>query len=401
MDVSHRKIQKIFQAYAPLLNSQSHPLHHLKAIDSITHCHTHNMGVSYHHCEDGHEPIEQQHSCRHRSCYQCAIKSQQHWIDAQRLRLLDVPHFHVIFTLPHEYQTLWRYNEALFIQILFRASQQTLLELIGDKKYHGVTPGILMALHTWGRQLSLHPHTHCLVTAGGLDRSGNWQMTGKFLVPIKVVKTLYRGKVQAMLRDSFDSGELVLPPDMTANDFQQMQKITYRKNWSVRIEQQYEHGKGVMLYLARYIKGGPLNPRQIKVLNNNKVTMSYLDHRDKRTKHQVLAIHDFLKRILLHVPPKGVHTLRYYGLYAPSAKAKHTQCKALHGTLDKAIAPSRLQVRDMLLFCKTCGKPARRTYSLWRGYKKGISYIKKTARSGFAQQNDEPDQATSHFGQDP
>ena len=105
-----------------------------------------------------------------------------------------------------------RSSPGYYLKGASKVSQQTLLELLKDPKHQGVTPGILMALHTWSRQLTLYPHTHCLVTAGGLTPDGNWQSIDDFLLPVRVVKSFYRGKMQAFIRAAFECGELSLPP---------------------------------------------------------------------------------------------------------------------------------------------------------------------------------------------
>mgnify|MGYP000636861414 CR=1 FL=1 len=256
MKSKDRLLQNIFCGYADYLNNSKQPLKNIKAIESIRDCRTQAMGVSYFSCKDKHKVIEQPHSCRHRSCYLCAGKSRLKWIESQKARLFNAPHFHVIFTLPHEYLSLWQYNEAWFTQAIFKISSDTLLSLMSSEKFHGVKPGIMMALHTWGRQLNLHPHTHCLVTSGGLNSSGEWQSIDKYLLPIRVVKSYYRSRFQTLIKEAFEQGELTLPPDMDEREFWRLYRVAYKKSWSVRIEDRYEHGKGVMLYLARYLKGG-------------------------------------------------------------------------------------------------------------------------------------------------
>lgn len=377
--MSNKVIQNIFSTYADYLNKSAQPLKNRKAIYALTHCRTREMGVSYYSCSENHKGIEQFHSCRHRSCFLCAQKKRLEWIESQKNRLLNIPHFHVIFTLPHEYLSTWRYNESLFTRIIFQASQNTLLELMADKKYGGITPGILMALHTWGRQLTLHPHTHCLVTAGGLTSNGEWADTGVFLLPSGVIRKVYRGKLQSLLRDYLLQGELKLPPEMSESDFWRMHRSLYKKEWSVRIEERYEHGKGVLLYLARYCKGGPVNPKQIDVSCRRSVEMRYLDHRDKRTKALSLKHEEFLRRILEHVPPSGIHTIRYYGVYAPASKEKHLSCVAKHGTLEGVKASSGSQIQSMLLYCKTCGRPSTLSYQLWSRVPKGISINRESS----------------------
>lgn len=391
--MSNRSIQNVFIAFQEQLAHTKQPLKNHKAIDAITHCRTRDMGVSVYTCRHGHAPIEQFHSCRHRSCYLCAQKKRLEWIEQQQSRILNTAHFHVIFTLPHEYLPLWRYNEAFFSRLLFKASQQTLLELLADARYGGITPGILMALHTWGRQLTLHPHTHCLVSAGGINAQDEWQALGNFLLPSGVIRRVYRGKVQAFLQAAFTSGELVLPPDWSPEHFWQHYRALYQKHWNVRIEERYHHGKGVVLYLARYCKGGPVHPKQLQSVTNKAVTMRYLDHRDKRVKYQRLAPMDFIKRLLQHVPPSGLHTVRYYGLYASACKAKYQHCRNLLGTVRGLSLGYSAKLTSMLLYCKTCGAPAQLSYQLWRARQKGISINKGRLQhraGGSVQQDDEP-----------
>ncbi len=402
--MSNRAIQNVFLAFQQQLNNSKQPLKNRKAIHAITHCRTREMGVSVYTCKDQHKPIEQFHSCRHRSCYLCAQKKRLEWIEQQKSRVLNIPHFHVIFTLPHEYLSLWRYNEALFSQIIFKASKETLAELIGDPRYGGVTPGILMTLHTWGRQLTLHPHTHCLVSAGGLDTANEWHDLGKFLLPSAVIRKVYRGKIQAFIKSAFESGELSLPPDLSAAGFWSQYRQLYHKDWSVRIEERYEHGKGVVLYLARYCKGGPLNPKQLKSASHKAIVMSYLDHRTHHTNQQRLKPMEFMQRLLQHVPPKGIHTARYYGLYAPASKARHTLCRKKHGTVRGLSAGRSHQIQTMLLYCKTCGTPAQLSYQLWPARQKGISINREALggrASGNVQQDDERNLANAFHTRDP
>lgn len=278
--------------------------------------------------------------------------------------------------MPHQYLALWQYNEAWFTTTLFNVSSDTLMTLLQSDQYHGVTPGIVIALHTWGRQLNLHPHTHCLVTAGGLTKAGEWRSIDDFLLPGRVVRSLYRGRFQGALKRAFESGELVLPPDMNAAAFWRLYREAYQKTWSVRIEERYDHGKGLMLYLARYLKGGPLNPAQIKYCDADQAVLYYKDHRDQRIKPLRLRTQELLRRLLLHVPVTGAHTVRHYGLYASSAKAKREYCYQLFGNLAAFDDSSGVSKEEMVILCRRCGAPMRHTHSVYRRWRKGISYNK-------------------------
>jgi len=205
-------------------------------------------------------------------------------LEQQKARVLECPHFHCIFTLPQEYQVLWRYNQKWFTATFFDVVRSTLMDMMNNEAGHAVRPSILMAMHTWGRQLTLHPHIHCVVTGGGLTAENHWKATGKFLLPGRQIKALYRGRFQARIKEALESGELVLPPDHKRQHFTSLYKAAYSKSWCVRIEEQYAHGMGVLVYLSRYLKGGPINPSQIESCDDDQIGFRYKNHRDKRIK---------------------------------------------------------------------------------------------------------------------
>lgn len=183
-----------------------------RAGHAIVACRTEAMGGHEQWCPDGHFVRTQRHSCKHRSCPMCADKARSEWLDKEQQRLLPCDHFHVIFTVPHELVALWRYNRREFTAALFGACRDTLLQLLGQPRHLGAKPGIVMALHTWGRTLNEHPHIHCLVTAGGVTGDGGWRdVAGDYLLPAAVVKPVYRGKLLQMLSDAMRDGRLCAP----------------------------------------------------------------------------------------------------------------------------------------------------------------------------------------------
>lgn len=397
MDVSnHRLLQNIFRSYKDVLAQKRLPLSQRRAIESIVDCRSGRLGTSYYACDDGHEVHEQHHACRHRSCYLCARNSKRIWIDEQKNRLLNCPHFHMVFTLPSEYRVLWQYNKRWFTQALFCTVKETVLTLMRDERYQGVTPGLVLALHTWGRQLNLHPHIHAVVTAGGVDRRGQWKGSGQYLLPIHVLKALYRGKLQALLKQAYEAGELILPPSMGRADFYIMHAQVYKKVWSVRVEEQYSHGKGVMLYLSKYLKGGPIHPSQIGRCDDQGISFVYKDHRDQRHKALTLTPMEFIDRLLAHVPEPGIHTVRHYGLYGSAARDKRNICREKLGDSAGIETGERSQLSCMAeLVCKTCSQSMAirfRRYACRRG--KGNSY-KQGPVPRIVQQVDETDHANN------
>ena len=220
---------------------------------------------------------------------------------------------------------------------------------------------------------------------------------------------MYRGKVQAALYRALQDKILKLPPDLNLAQFFKLYRAVNQKQWSVRIEERYEHGKGVMLYLSRYLKGGPLNPKQLTYQGKQGFSLCYLDHRDHRKKQLNLSVHELLKRLLTHVPPVGVHTVRHYGLYSTRCKArKHETFKQIE-TLLTAKTKSSVTFKDVVLLCQTCGELTYLTHRLWMGKSKSkpsrdrqdAFSINKEYHLPRVQPADDADVANSQSGRSP
>ncbi|MCK5855721.1 MAG: transposase [Sulfurovaceae bacterium] len=343
------------------------PLRVIKAIEPQMRCRTKDQGTSYYRCpEDGTE-MEVYHSCRNKGCTVCGANKQKQWLEKQKERLLNCEHYHLVFTLPHEYQTLWLYNRKWFINTQFKITSETLNNLLmgnthKGKHYEGklkAMPGYMSTLHTWGRSLNLHPHIHVLMTAGGLTHDGKWKkVENDYLLPIKQVKELYRGKFQAKIKEFIQSEEINIPKGETKASLLKTHKELYEKEWSVRIQEKYEQGNGVLIYLSRYLGSSPVKPEQITLINDDKeVLFRYWSHRDKQQKEDRLSIETFLKKYLLHQSEPRVHTIRYYGLYGSQAKAKREKSIGLLGetTYQKESLSERIAETSNELLCRCCG----------------------------------------------
>lgn len=290
----------------------------------IANCYTAAMGSHWLACPLGHYSVEQFHACRHRSCPRCAQRPRAQWIDAELGRLLPCPHFHVIFTLPHELLALWAFNRSLLAKLLFDAVRCSLLELLADPRFLGAIPGLLMSLHTWGRDLSRHPHVHALVSAGGLSPQLRWISTRQaFLLPLAPLRRLFCAKLLAALRSALAQQRLCLPPSLSAHGARQLLNQLYRKHWNIQINPAYASGRSVALYLARYVRGGPLPAGRSLHVSASAVSLSYTSHRDHQPHHLRLSPSQFIERVLWHAPPKGLHVVRHAGLYASACRDHH------------------------------------------------------------------------------
>lgn len=310
------------------------------------------MGGHVMRCPAGHVERVSYNSCKHRSCPQCSSLPAERWLENQKAQLLACNHFHVICTMPDDLHELWRWNRKLMADLLFRASRETLFDLLGDERYLGAKPGLISSLHTWGRTLVLHPHLHCLVTGGGLDKEGNWRKARQgYLLPARLVSALYKSRMIAFISKAFSKGLLRLPDGVHPRDLFRLMARLKKKKWNVRIQSKYEHGNGVTIYLARYVKGGPISNRRVFRVDDRFVWFGYTDHRDGSSKAMKLTHREFFKRILQHVPVPYSHTVRYYGLYNAYNIDALNRCRAIMGQ-----APvDKPELMDWSAYCEKVG----------------------------------------------
>ena len=302
--------------------------HQRKAARSIMQCRTVALGGHVKKCPNGHVEGVWYNSCRHRSCPQCSYLSRERWLEKQKARLLGCEHFHVIFTIAHEFDELWRLNTRQLSEVVFQSARDTLFELLADERHLGAQAGVMMALHTWGRTLTLHPHVHCLVTGGGWTASAEWKaVRNGYLVPVAVARTLFRGKFLDGIRKALERGRLVLPQAMTESKLKNLLNRLGRKKWNVCIRERYGHGSGVISYLARYVRGGPLSNQKLVCVDEAGVKFRYRDHRDGKVKPMTLTPEQFIGRALWHVPEKGMQVVRHYGLYGRCRRELRARCR--------------------------------------------------------------------------
>lgn len=360
-------LQAIFRrSFAEYAQSRRLHVRELRAATAIMRCRTPELGGRVLVCEQGHVTCTQFNSCGHRSCPRCAEAPRQRWVDTELRRLLPCEHYHAVFTLPHVFLPLWEHNRAWINAQLFDCARRALLELCADHRHLGARPGLLMALHSWGRDLSRHPHVHCLVTAGGLDDQGQWQECRRnYLVPVKALAALFRGKLLHELSQAVRQQRLHLPEQMPQAYWESQIRRQYRTHWNVHLKDRYEHGRGVALYLARYVKGGPLAKSRPLHRRGDHVQLTYTDHRDGRTKCANWTALHFIERVLWHAAPRGQHLVRHCGLYAVAARPHHgLAMKQLRPqAMPETVQPLAANVRPKFQ-CPQCALPLRAVQSL-------------------------------------
>lgn len=258
------------------------------AVSDLLACRTAALGGHVQGCPDRHFKRHWYNSCKNRLCPQCANILVERWLQKQKARLIGTDHYHVIFTVPHQLNDIWLHNVRIMSDILFQAVRDTLFDFIEDEKHVGGTPGIISSLHTWSQTVMLHIHLHCLVTGGALGKDGSWRKPkrGSFL-PFKAVMVKYRGKLLAYIDSAIDKGEIQLPTGMNRQQWVNLRNKLGRKvKWNVNFRERYKDGRGVAIYLARYLRGGPISNSRVISCDDNEVTFNYrVNGESKKNSH--------------------------------------------------------------------------------------------------------------------
>jgi hypothetical protein len=284
---------------------------HRRAFKDILRCRRPAMGGHVFECNHCGKLQYSYHSCRNRSCPKCHKSDTQTWLQGRQKELLPVPYYHVIFTLPHELRAFVRRHQQEVYGILIRSAADSILKLAVDPRYVGSRVGVMAVLHTWGSNLSYHPHVHCLVTGGGLSPDGQIWMPARdnYLVPVKALSRLFRGIFLDRIGRQFE--DIHLPESI------------WQKDWIVYCKPAVQGTRTVLNYLARYIHRVAITNSRILTADNGKVTFRYKDSKSGAyIKTMTVSAEEFIRRFLQHVLPAGVHKVRYYGLWS-SSNRKH------------------------------------------------------------------------------
>ena len=315
-----------------------------RVLTAISRCRTAALGGHLEVCTGCGREHPVYNSCRNRHCPKCQAAAQQRWIDARAERILNAPHFHLVFTLPSELKPLARRHPAKVYNALFHSASELLLEL-GRTKLRA-TLGLTLVLHTWTRDLRFHPHVHVLATAGGLSLDGGWFVHSRkdYLFPVEVMGRLLRGKVMDALRTLHRNGAF---PELGKQAFGRlMARLAAHKCWVVYAKAPFRRSQHVLSYLGRYThRVGIANSRLLDV------GPGHVTFRTKGKGTATLHPVDFLARFIQHVLPDGFHKIRHAGLYASPTLLE--QARALLPTRPATKVPE--SASDEPTRCPHCG----------------------------------------------
>jgi Putative transposase/Transposase zinc-binding domain len=348
------EIADIFRDHGPAWRRamQGHLSHaQLKVMNAIEGCRTAALGGHVARCENsacGHTAIAY-NSCRNRHCPKCQGSQARNWLEARRAELLEVPYFHVVFTLPPRIATIAFQNKVVIYDLLLKASAETLLTIAADPKRLGVKIGFTSVLHTWGSAMTHHPHVHMIVPGGGLSFDGSrWISASEdYLLPVPVLAKMFRGKMLAMLKAAHDAGRLQFfgahSGLVDKSAFKCWLEPLYDTKWHVHAKRPFAGPEQVLAYLARYTHRVAISNSRLVAAKETGVTFRYKDYRVEgpgRYKTMIVAPAEFIRRFMLHVLPKGFHRIRHYGLLASSSAKADTIARAR--VLIAAAAPVQL-----------------------------------------------------------
>jgi hypothetical protein len=340
----------------------------MKVMTAIEECRTAALGGHIARCENddcGYTAIAY-NSCRNRHCPKCQGSQAREWLEARRTELLQVPYFHIVFTLPPSIAAIAFQNKAVIYELLFKASSETLLTIAADPKRLGVRIGFTSVLHTWGSAMTHHPHVHMIVPGGGIALDGSrWIGSSEdYLLPVPVLSRLFRGKMLAMLKAAHQAGRLqFFGPHTELADtsaFKAWLEPLYGTNWYVYAKRPFAGPEQVLAYLARYTHRVAISNKRLIEADATGVTFTFKDYRiagPNRYKTMTLAPGEFIRRFMLHVLPKGFHRIRHYGLLA-SGPAKAARIERARELIAAAAEPHKSQQHCDPAPASSADKPA-------------------------------------------
>ncbi|HKB40920.1 MAG TPA: IS91 family transposase [Gemmataceae bacterium] len=310
-----------------------------RVLRDLVRCRTAELGGHVEQCDGCGHQRNAYNSCRNRHCPKCQAAARAEWLDERAAELLATEYFHVVFTLPADLGPVALQNPRLVYGTLLQASAQSLLQLARDPKHLGADIGFLAVLHTWGQNLHLHPHVHCVVPGGGIALAGDRWLSCRpdFFLPVRPLGRLFRGKFLAMLQRAYERGLLGFHgqqqhlADPLA--FRELMASCWQKEWVVYAKPPFGGPEQVLKYLARYTHRVAISNQRLVKVEEGQVFFRWKDYaQGNQQKVMALEAVEFIRRFLLHVVPSGFVRIRHYGLLGNRVRAENlARCRVLLG----------------------------------------------------------------------
>jgi hypothetical protein len=342
MDRPKLEVADVFRRYGKVYREQhgaSMSGTQRRVMTAIEVCRTAVLGGHLERCDGcGHER-NCFNSCRDRHCPKCQSLARAQWMEHRQSELLEVPYFHVVFTIPEQIATIAFQNKKVTYRILFAATAETLKTIAADPKHLGAELGFFAVLHTWGQNLQFHPHLHCVVPGGGLSPDGQRWVSCRpdFFLPVKVLSRLFQRLFLESLEKAFHAGELqffgTLEPLRDPTAFAAHLAPAKSSEWVVYAKRPFAGPQQVLDYVGRYTHRVAISNHRLLDIENDQVRFEWKDYRHGGTvKVMTLSAEEFIRRFLLHVLPDGFQRIRYYGFRGNRYRQeKLDRCRRLLG----------------------------------------------------------------------
>jgi hypothetical protein len=346
----------------------------LKVMSAIERCRTAALGGHVARCENEacRHTVIAFNSCRNRHCPKCQGGAARKWLAEREADLLEVGYFHLVFTLPAAVANIAWQNKAVVYNMLFKAAAETTLTIAADPKHLGARIGMTAVLHTWGSAMTHHPHIHMIVPGGGLSADGSkWISSRKrYFLPVPVLSLLFRRLFLTKLVAAHAEGQLhfhgALERLANPHAFSAFVKRQRRSKWVTYAKAPFAGPKAVLVYLSRYTHRVAISNHRLIKADADGVTFKYKDYRTRgqaRFKTMTLSPHEFIRRFLMHVLPKGFHRIRHYGLFANGNRsAMIARARELLAVASRAKEPEEAQTakpttspEPIACCCPRCG----------------------------------------------
>jgi hypothetical protein len=333
-----------------------------KALYDLVRCRTEALGGHVLKCQKcSHQQISY-NSCRNRHCPKCQFSKREQWILDRESEVLPVRYFHVVFTVPHQLNPIMKQYPKIMYGLLFKTAWKTIRTLAYDPKWLGAQTGMISVLHTWGQNLSFHPHLHCIIPGGGFLSSINRWISLRhraFLFPVKVMSALFRRFFLEALTSLFHSSQLIWKQEHWLSLLPQLKASSF----NVFAKTPFAGPKQVIHYLGRYSHRVAITNARINKVTDKIVTFQYRDYRTQKNGHLSLSLMEFARRFLQHVLPKGFSKIRHFGFLSNRSKKKQLAAILLYlGRKKKpkkvfdAIQYFSMQLNIDLTLCPICKK---------------------------------------------
>jgi Putative transposase/Transposase zinc-binding domain len=285
---------------------------HRKIVSDLLNCRTAHLGGHIERCDTCGAVRITYHSCRNRHCPKCQHMPRERWLEKRKDEILPVSYFHVVFTLPHELNTIILNNKKVMLNILFKAASQTLLTF-GENELGGKL-GFIATLHTWDQKLKAHFHLHCLIAGGAVSKDGAYWTPCKdnYFFNKKALSMVFRGKFMHYMNHARQCEKLKL----TGTEYKKLKNQLYEKKWIIDVRDPVKNPEHVLEYLARYTHRVAIANSRIRAIKDGKVTFTAKDRKKNKMESVTITAVEFIRRFLLHSLPKGFVRVRHYGYLA-------------------------------------------------------------------------------------